>query len=149
MDALALLTADHNRVRGLFKFQRAQESDESVDESLEEHHQVKVLLSEASQLTPEDDAWLAKLTVIIEDVEHHAQEEEAEMFPQVRSRSSAEDREELGVTLDERKGELGAPVLADTIDLTVESLRELATKQAIPGRSTMDHDELAATVSPS
>jgi hypothetical protein len=34
------------------------------------------------------------------------------------------------------------------MDLTDDRLRELATEQAIPGRSKMEHDELAATVSP-
>jgi hemerythrin superfamily protein len=189
MDAIALLTADHNRVRGLFaKFNEAQDSEdmvtmaavaakistelqihttieeeifypwcrqladdipEIVDEGLQEHHQVKVLLTEASDLEPGDDTWVAKFTVIIEDVEHHAQEEESEMFPKVRSHSDAQERDELGARLDARKGELGAPVLAATIDLTVEELRDLAKDQSIPGRSTMDHDELAATVNPS
>ena len=51
--------------------------------------------------------------------------------------------------LEARKAELGAPVLADKQHLTNEQLRELATEQEIPGRSSMDRDELAATVSPS
>ena len=128
--------------------QLSEEIAEVVDEGLQEHHQVKVLLAEAAELSPGEDAWTAKLTVIIEDVEHHAEEEETEMFPQVRSSSSSSDREDVGDQLDTRKGQLGAPVLADTIDLKVEALRDLAKDQAIPGRSKMDHDELAATVSP-
>ena len=39
--------------------------------------------------------------------------------------------------------------LKDKIDLTKEELRNLAQEQQIPGRSKMDHDELAATVAPS
>jgi hypothetical protein len=39
-------------------------------------------------------------------------------------------------------------VLADKQDLSNERLHDTATEQKIPGRSSMDHDELAATVSP-
>jgi hemerythrin superfamily protein len=188
MDALALLTADHNWVRGLFeRFQAAQEADdtaamaqlastivteltvhtsieeeifypathdlsedvgETVDEGVEEHHLVKILIDEITGLEPGDDAWVAKLSVLIENVEHHAGEEETELFPEVRSQLAAEDLERLGQRLDARKGELGAPTLADTVDLTNDQLHHLATEQAIPGRSSMAHDELAATVSP-
>jgi hemerythrin superfamily protein len=188
MDALNLLTADHNRVRGLFeRFKKANDADktsemsslastifteldvhtrieeeifypwahdltqeigDTVDEGIQEHHVVKVLIKELSGLKAGADDWVAKMTVLMENVEHHAEEEESELFPKVRSHSKAPAREELGNALDDRKGQLGAPVLADTIDLTDDRLRELATEQAIPGRSKMDHDELAATVSP-
>jgi hypothetical protein len=39
-------------------------------------------------------------------------------------------------------------VLADKQDLTTAELHDMASEQKIPGRSSMDHDELAATVSP-
>jgi len=188
MDALALLTADHNRVRGMFsRFQEAKEAEdatrmgalaveifteldvhttieedifypwardlsdeiaEMIDEGLQEHHVVKILMEEMDGFEPGDDEWTAKMTVLIENVEHHAGEEESDMFPSVRSHSNVNERDTIGVRMDTRKGELGAPVLADKIDLTDQQLHDLATDQAIPGRSKMDHDELAATVSP-
>lgn len=188
MDALKLLVADHNRVRGLFtRFESAQEAGdtatmtvladtvfteltvhatieeeifypwvhdlseeirETVDEGIQEHHVVEVLMKEMASLEPGEDEWVAKMTVLMENVAHHAEEEETELFPKVRSHSVAADRHELGERLDARKGEMGAPVLADTVDLTEAELRRLATEQEIPGRSTMDREELAATVSP-
>jgi hemerythrin superfamily protein len=187
MDALKLLTADHNRVRGLFaRFSSAEESGDTeamaalveeidrelevhtdieetvfypwardlsdeigdvVDEGLEEHHVAKVLLGEIREIEPGSDEWVAKVKVLMENVEHHAGEEESEMFPPVRGAAQS-DLEDLGERLEARKLELGAPVLADKQGLTNEQLRELATAQEIPGRSSMDHDELAATVSP-
>ncbi|MCU1351982.1 MAG: hypothetical protein JWM05_1191, partial [Acidimicrobiales bacterium] len=54
----------------------------------------------------------------------------------------------LGDALEARKAALGAPTLADKIDLTKAELVDLAKAQEIPGRSKMDHDELAATVAP-
>jgi hemerythrin superfamily protein len=188
MDALTLLTADHNRVRGLFaRFQDAANSGEvtemtelmhtideeltvhtdieetvfypwahrlsddiaeAVDEGMEEHHVVKALLDEIRVIEPGDSQWVAKITVVIENVQHHAEEEETELFPQVRGATDANSRDQLGRDLEERKATLGAPVLADKQDLTTEQLHDMATEQKIPGRSTMDHDELAATVSP-
>jgi len=80
-------------------------------------------------------------------VEHHAEEEEKEMFPPLR-RSMADQLEQMATRLEARKAELGAPVLADKIDLTKEELLELARDQEIPGRSGMSQEELAATVGP-
>jgi hemerythrin superfamily protein len=121
---------------------------EVVDEGIEEHHVVKTLLDEIRDLEPGDAQWVAKVTVVIENVEHHAEEEEAELFPQVRGATDADAREQLGRDLEARKATLGAPVLADKQDLTTAQLHDMASEQQIPGRSSMDHDELAATVSP-
>jgi hemerythrin superfamily protein len=120
-----------------------------VAEGIEEHHVAKSLLAEISELTAGDDAWVAKVKVLIENVEHHAKEEEDELFPQVRSSSDGDALDGLAADLEARKAELGAPTLADKADLSNDRLHELATEQEIPGRSSMNQDELAATVSPS
>ena len=122
---------------------------ELVDEGMQEHHVAKTLMSECGVIEAGNDEWTAKVTVLIEAVEHHAEEEEKEMFPKLRSASSSDDRAALMSRMEARKRELGAPILEDKIDLTTTALRQLASKQEIPGRSKMDHDELAATVSPS
>ena len=189
MDALTLLTADHNRVRGLFAmFKAAHEQDDlerartvvgriteeltvhtSIEESAfypavramgdelaeliaeanEEHRVAKTLLDEIAAVDPADEAWAAKVQVLIENVEHHAEEEEQQMFPKVRSAAGAKRLESLGEELEAAKRKLGAPTLQDKIDLTNDALERLAREQQIPGRSSMDHDELAATVAPS
>ena len=76
------------------------------------------------------------------------EEEEKELFPKVRSNTSAEQRTSLGDRMEARKAELGAPTLADKIDLTGEQLTELAKEQEIPGRSKMSTDELRMAVAP-
>jgi hemerythrin superfamily protein len=121
---------------------------DTVDEGLEEHHVAKVLLSEIRDLPPGEDDWVAKVKVLVENVEHHAGEEEEELFPPVRGASNADTLDRLARDLEARKSELGAPTVADKQGLTNEQLHDLATAQEIPGRSSMDHDELAATVSP-
>jgi hemerythrin superfamily protein len=53
-------------------------------ESIEEHHIVKWVLSELEHLDPSDERFDAKVTVLIENVRHHVEEEETEFFPKVR-----------------------------------------------------------------
>ncbi len=188
MDALSLLIADHNRVRGLFaRFTAAEEEEnvpematlaqkiiteleihttieeeifypeikaadeeikDTVDEGVEEHHVAKTLIGEVKLLTPDDDAWAAKLKVLIESVEHHAGEEEEEMFPMVRKAFDKAALEDMGARLEALKAQLGAPVAADKEHLTTDELKKLATEQEIPGRSSMSREELVATVAP-
>ncbi|MDP9301673.1 MAG: hemerythrin domain-containing protein, partial [Actinomycetota bacterium] len=64
------------------------ETEDQVLESLEEHHLVKVTLAELESADPKDERFDAKVTVLIENVRHHVQEEEGEMFPEVWKKSS-------------------------------------------------------------
>jgi hemerythrin superfamily protein len=60
------------------------ESEDVVLESLEEHHIVKWTLSELQNMDPEHERVEPKVTVLIESVRHHVEEEEGELFPKVR-----------------------------------------------------------------
>jgi len=53
-------------------------------ESMEEHHVVKWLLSELEDMSTEHERFDAKVTVLIENVRHHVEEEENELFPKIR-----------------------------------------------------------------
>jgi hemerythrin superfamily protein len=53
-------------------------------ESLEEHHVVKWVLSEIEGMAPDDDRFDAKVTVLVNNVRHHVEVEEGELFPRVR-----------------------------------------------------------------
>jgi len=117
-----------------------------VDEGVEEHHVAKLLIDEIESLPPGSDAWVAKMTVLIESVEHHVDEEENDLFPTVRSSTSVDWREGLAREFEAEKVRRGATPLARKTDLTKSELRALASAQKIPGRSSMDHDHLAATV---
>jgi hemerythrin-like domain-containing protein len=125
---------------------RTEEIAGDVDEGFEEHHVAKVLIGEIEGLEPGDDIWIAKMTVLIESVEHHIDEEETELFPSVRTATPADWRGELGQRLEAEKAALGATPLADKLCLSTTELRAKAREQEIPGRSSMGHDELAATV---
>ncbi|MGH9188965.1 MAG: hemerythrin domain-containing protein [Acidimicrobiales bacterium] len=60
------------------------DAESTVLESLEEHHVVKWLLSEIDGMDPTDERFVAKVTVLMENVRHHVEEEETELFPEVR-----------------------------------------------------------------
>jgi hemerythrin superfamily protein len=56
-----------------------------LDESFEEHHVMKFLISELKDMSPEDARFDAKFTVLAENVKHHIKEEEAELFARART----------------------------------------------------------------
>lgn len=58
--------------------------EEDVLESYEEHHVADVLCAELAVMSPTDERFDAKMTVLIENVRHHIEEEEDEWFPKVR-----------------------------------------------------------------
>jgi len=72
-------------------------------ESLEEHHVVKWLLSELVDMDPADERFDAKVTVLIENVRHHVEEEESDFFPKVREHLGRTDLADLGETLADAK----------------------------------------------
>jgi len=75
-----------------------------VLESLEEHKQVKTLLREMENLTSDSEKFEPKLKVLMENVEHHAvEEEEGKMFPKVRKFMNAAALEQLGKELEAAK----------------------------------------------
>jgi len=81
----------------------SEELKDDVREADEEHHVAKMLISEISKMKPEDEQYDAKVTVLKENIEHHVQEEEGEMFPLVKKRLSRERLEQLGDEMEERK----------------------------------------------
>jgi hemerythrin superfamily protein len=74
-------------------------TDDIVLESLEEHHIVKWVLSELDGLDPADERFDAKVTVLIENVRHHVEEEEREFFPKVRDALGRAALSDLGEAL--------------------------------------------------
>lgn len=142
-DAIAMLKADHKKVKGLFsRFAKIKErgaeedkaaltrqicseltvharleeeifypavreaidDDDLMDEADVEHAGVKQLIAQLEAMQPGDDLYDAKVTVLGEQVEHHVEEEEQEMFAKVKK--ARVDTATLGEELRERKMEL-------------------------------------------
>jgi hemerythrin superfamily protein len=79
------------------------ESRKVVSEALKEHKQVDELLTQLSRLKPSDKNFDDKMETLIENVDHHIEEEEGEIFRFAQENCSEERLEELGTEIGERK----------------------------------------------
>jgi hemerythrin-like domain-containing protein len=141
-DAIAMLKADHQRVKDLFAQYEAadnvetkrtladqvfreldthtqleenvfyptvnEETDEGpelVKESLEEHQTMKQLIMELRDMGHDTDEFDAKFHELIQNVEHHVEEEEAEMFP-LAEQELVDDLDEMSEEMQELKADL-------------------------------------------
>jgi hemerythrin superfamily protein len=144
-DAVALLTADHKKVKALFsQFKKLRESGGSdeksaiveqictelkihttieeelfypavraaiddadlMDEALVEHAGAKELIAQLEDADPAEELYDAKVTVLGEQIDHHVEEEEGEMFP--KAKKSKLDTSALGAKMLDRQMELKA-----------------------------------------
>jgi len=83
----------------------ADETHDIVLEGYEEHKVVKTLLAELDSLAKDKEEWGAKLKVLQENVEHHVEEEEGEMFKNARKVLTGAQAEELGARMEAAKAE--------------------------------------------
>jgi hemerythrin superfamily protein len=76
----------------LYPISRAldEEIEADVLEALEEHNVAKWLLSELDGMDPEEERFNAKVTVLMENVRHHVEEEESELFPLIQEHADSE-----------------------------------------------------------
>ena len=141
MDAIALLKADHDKVKKLladgesttergektrtklfatikgelFVHERIEEeifypalkshpkARDIVLEGYEEHHVVDEIMGELEALDVTDETWGAKFKVMKENIEHHIEEEEGEMFKQARAVFDRQELEDLGTRMEALK----------------------------------------------
>jgi hypothetical protein len=141
MDAIALLKADHEKMKGLLNELEATtergvktrtelfatikgeltlheiieeeifypelkahpKAKDIVLEAYEEHHVVDLLMGELEALDVGDETWGAKALVMKENVEHHMEEEEGDMFKKARQVFEAAELDELGQRMEARK----------------------------------------------
>jgi len=141
-DAIALLKADHQRVKDLFTQYEAtsnpetkrtladevfvelethaqleenifypavnEETDEGpelVKESLSDHETVKNLIQQLRSMAHDTDEFDATFQELIQNVEHHVEEEEAEMFP-LAEQELADNLDEMSEEMQELKADL-------------------------------------------
>lgn len=135
-DAIVLLKNDHKAVKQLFKKLKGHDTSVvpdmcweltvhteieervfypaireciemlDVNEAYEEHLVAKRLIADLEQMSPEDETYEAKAVVLMEMVEHHIEEEETEMFPDVREAFGRTRLQEIGAELQRMKDEL-------------------------------------------
>ena len=72
------------------------DAGDDVLEALEEHHLVKLTLAELETMDPGHERYGAKVTVLIENVRHHVEEEEGQLFPAIRKTLDTAQLREIG-----------------------------------------------------
>lgn len=176
MNAIELLKADHDKVRGLFEqltnttkraektrvellekirleldvhtqieeeifypaFKQAvgeSDDEEMVFEALEEHRAAgELVLPDLLETDVTSDRFGGRAKVLKELVEHHADEEEKEMFKKARQVFDRAQLEELGAQMAERKKELLA-MGAERIEMMKQQQGQVGSEQAPPRAS--------------
>jgi iron-sulfur cluster repair protein YtfE (RIC family) len=79
------------------------EAKDIVLEAYEEHDVVDTIMAELETTPYDDETWAAKFTVMRENLEHHIEEEEGEMFDQARQAMSDDELVDLGERMAARK----------------------------------------------
>lgn len=85
---------------------------ELLQEAVEEHLSVKRIIADLLEMEPDEAQFDAKIKVLQEQVEHHVEEEEGELFPKVQKLHSKVELEDLGLLMEQTAEELekqGAP----------------------------------------
>ena len=83
---------------------KAIKDDDIMDEAVVEHAGAKDLIAQIEAIDPGEDLYDAKVKVLSEQIDHHVEEEEGEMFP--KARKSGLDLVALGQQMAARKAEL-------------------------------------------
>jgi len=97
--------------------------EEDVLESYEEHHVADVLVTELAGMKPGAERFEAKATVLIENVEHHIEEEEEEWFPKVREALGRKRLQEIGARMLElREDAPRSPAQPSALKKTVDAV---------------------------
>jgi hypothetical protein len=82
----------------------ASDADDLLDEAEVEHGTAKDLIAQISDMSPEEDLYDARVTVLGEYIDHHVKEEREQIF--VKARKSKLDLVAMAEELSERKMEL-------------------------------------------
>jgi iron-sulfur cluster repair protein YtfE (RIC family) len=110
-------------------------------EDAEDEHTLAREGIEAARERLEEGAFEAAIETLTAGISHHVEEEENELFPQLRTKAADQLAGMDGARLESKVD--GSDV---DVDLTKEELYEKAKQQGIEGRSKMTKDELAEAV---
>jgi hemerythrin superfamily protein len=81
-------------------------TEEILLESAEEHLAIKRVLADLLQLDASDETFAAKIKVLEDEVTHHVEEEEEELFPRVERMFDDEALESLGEAMEDAQAAL-------------------------------------------
>jgi len=82
-----------------------EEDKETALESYEEHHVGKLVLNELNKTGKDDEAWIPKVEVLKDVLDHHIEEEESKIFTEAQQILSNEQEEEIAQQIEELKSQ--------------------------------------------
>lgn len=77
-----------------------EELSDMLREAVEEHLVMKRIITDLLSMTPDDENFEAKVKVLKEQVEHHVEEEESDLFPTAKKELSKESLETMGAGME-------------------------------------------------
>ena len=104
MDALAAHATIEEKL--FYPATKSARTEELLHEAVEEHLGAKRIIADLVEQDLDDDVFQAKVSVLQEQIEHHVEEEEKELFPKVRKLLDANALEELGAQMETMYKEL-------------------------------------------
>ncbi|HJX93692.1 MAG TPA: hemerythrin domain-containing protein [Pyrinomonadaceae bacterium] len=111
--------------------EKPEETHDLTLEAYEEHKVVKTLLAELSGAKSADDEWQAKAKVLRENVEHHVEEEENELFDKADDALSDEELQTLGNKMEAEKArKLGQPI-PKSKEMSIKSSKSESAKPGL------------------
>lgn len=109
LEELANSLAAHMAIEQEIFYPAVREVDQDmVNESYEEHSLAEVALKRLLATDPEDDAFHARVVALKELIQHHVEEEENELFPEVEKSAEADVLAQLGKQMKARFEEVMA-----------------------------------------
>jgi hemerythrin superfamily protein len=93
----------HAKIEELYLYPalKRDDTEDELREALEEHLAVKRLIADLLDMEPSDAEFDAKMKVLQEQVEHHVEEEEDELFKAARKLLTKDQLDDLGIQLEE------------------------------------------------
>ena len=90
-------------------------TEDLLREAVEEHLSAKRLIADLLDCEPEDEQFDAKIRVLKEQIDHHVEEEEGELFPKVQKLFSKDELEDLAVVMEDAARELEEGVPRESV----------------------------------
>jgi hemerythrin-like domain-containing protein len=103
-DALAVHATIEEKI--FYPATKAARTEELLKEAVEEHLSAKRIIADLVRRDELDEQTDAKMSVLKEQIEHHVEEEEKELFPKARRLLDAERLEDLGEEMEQLATEL-------------------------------------------
>lgn len=120
-DAIADKLAIHASIeeQHFYPATKTARTEDLLREAVEEHLSAKRVIADILDTDPSDPQFTAKVKVLKEQIEHHVEEEETELFPKVQKLFSKDELEDLAVVMQD----------------TAEDLEKGAPREAVPGET--------------